>query len=408
MRPGTGRRCRGRRAAQSGAARGARARSSSRPRPRPAQALPGRFHQRACGVMRHDTREAAFTIETGPFSIARARQQPPPSAPPGSSTVSAPSLPREGAGVRILRDKERSSCHDARAQDVPEHRECHLDRISSGASRRCLPDSPRKRTTICAIGKDSIVDNAGLAEQLDAFAALLDLAGSGHYTVRAYRRAADRSVPRRQTSQRSSAPGGSASSPASARDRPGCGSSSRRASWRSCGSSKRRRYRSSSASRACSGSRRSGSRTRARARDPHARGAARSGRRRKARQRAGDRAEDCGANRSRAPDLSTARPRRGMLLHRARALVGEIAEALGGAPAGDPRRACDLSTRFAVVVPSNSLYLAGGAAADRGGAGARRSAAAPPRPTTVTWHDDGEAGGKVAARRVCIIRCSCA
>ena len=56
-------------------------------------------------------------------------------------------------------------------------------------------------------------------------------------------------------------------------------------------------------------------------------------------------------------ELSTARPRRGMPLHRARALVGEIAEALGGEPAGDPRRACDLSTHFAVVVPSNRLLL---------------------------------------------------
>ncbi|HWL34228.1 MAG TPA: hypothetical protein VNP89_11550, partial [Gaiellaceae bacterium] len=39
--------------------------------------------------------------------------------------------------------------------------------------------------------------NVALAERLDAFAALLDLNGSGHYTVRAYRRAADliRSTP---------------------------------------------------------------------------------------------------------------------------------------------------------------------------------------------------------------------
>ena len=50
-------------------------------------------------------------------------------------------------------------------------------------------------------------------------------------------------------------------------------------------------------------------------------------------------------------------PRRGMLLHRARALVEEIAAALGGEAAGDPRRWRDLSTRFAVVVPSSSLLL---------------------------------------------------
>ena len=47
------------------------------------------------------------------------------------------------------------------------------------------------------MGKTLVVDNAALAERLDAFAALLDLNGSGHYTVRAYRRAADliRSTP---------------------------------------------------------------------------------------------------------------------------------------------------------------------------------------------------------------------
>jgi len=54
-------------------------------------------------------------------------------------------------------------------------------------------------------------------------------------------------------------------------------------------------------------------------------------------------------------ELSTARPRRGMLLNRALSLVGEVAEALGGEPAGDPRRACELSTRFAVVVPLERL-----------------------------------------------------
>ena len=54
-------------------------------------------------------------------------------------------------------------------------------------------------------------------------------------------------------------------------------------------------------------------------------------------------------------ELSSARPRRGMTLNRALALVGEVAEALGGEPAGDPRRACELSTRFSVVVPLERL-----------------------------------------------------
>ena len=43
------------------------------------------------------------------------------------------------------------------------------------------------------------------------------------------------------------------------------------------------------------------------------------------------------------------RPRRGLLLHRARALVGDVAAALGGEPAGDPRRWRDACEHLAVV-----------------------------------------------------------
>jgi DNA polymerase (family X) len=43
------------------------------------------------------------------------------------------------------------------------------------------------------------------------------------------------------------------------------------------------------------------------------------------------------------------RPRPGLLLHRARDLVGAVAEALGGEPAGDTRRWCDSCERLAVV-----------------------------------------------------------
>jgi DNA polymerase (family 10) len=46
------------------------------------------------------------------------------------------------------------------------------------------------------------------------------------------------------------------------------------------------------------------------------------------------------------------RPARGLLIHRARRLLGEIAEPLGGTPAGDPRRYRDSSEHFAVVVPA--------------------------------------------------------
>src|ERR671934_2366878 len=48
-------------------------------------------------------------------------------------------------------------------------------------------------------------------------------------------------------------------------------------------------------------------------------------------------------------DSERRQDRRGMLLNRARALVEEIAEALGGEVAGDPRRWADTSFDFAVV-----------------------------------------------------------
>ena len=51
-------------------------------------------------------------------------------------------------------------------------------------------------------------------------------------------------------------------------------------------------------------------------------------------------------------DSETGQPRRGVLLHAARDLVGGIARALGGEMAGDPRRWADLSFDLAIVVPA--------------------------------------------------------
>ena len=222
------------------------------------------------------------------------------------------------------------------------------------------------------------MDNAALAERLEAFAALLDLAGSSHYTVRAYRRAAEliRSTPAESPS--SCAPDARASSPGSARaSRRGCASSSRRARSPSCASS------SAQALPELVGVARLLGLSPKRMREiGHALGIATLGELREA-ARAG-RLESvpgigpktaariaAGARRSRDRAAAPrAAPEPG------RALVGEIAAALGGEPAGDPRRGCDLSTRFAVVVPSNSLLLgARGAAADRRGARARTSGA---------------------------------
>jgi DNA polymerase (family 10) len=47
-------------------------------------------------------------------------------------------------------------------------------------------------------------------------------------------------------------------------------------------------------------------------------------------------------------------PRGGLLLHRARALQDELAAALGGVPAGDPRRGVELPARLAVAVPDTA------------------------------------------------------
>jgi DNA polymerase (family 10) len=58
-----------------------------------------------------------------------------------------------------------------------------------------LPPVPRNGTTIAAMCADyppvKRLENATIAERLEAFAGLLDLSGAGFYTARAYRRAAE-------------------------------------------------------------------------------------------------------------------------------------------------------------------------------------------------------------------------
>src|SRR5213078_3205271 len=53
------------------------------------------------------------------------------------------------------------------------------------------PPRPRTGSPPSPWGDTSPVDNAEIARTLDAYAALLDLAGAAHWSVRAYRRAAD-------------------------------------------------------------------------------------------------------------------------------------------------------------------------------------------------------------------------
>ena len=201
------------------------------------------------------------------------------------------------------------------------------------------------------------MDNATLAERLDAFAALLDLNGSGHYTVRAYRRAADmiRSTPAdvaalvRQGRVRELA-GIGPGIEARLRELVETGRIAELDELEAQAlpelvgvaallgvSAKRMRELGHAL----------GIRSL-----PELRGAAAEGRL--------DSVPGIGPKTASRieqglAELSTARPRRGMTLNRALALVGDVAAALGGEPGGDPRRGCELSTRFAVVVPSNRL-----------------------------------------------------
>ena len=201
------------------------------------------------------------------------------------------------------------------------------------------------------------MDNPALAERLDAFAALLDLNGSGHYTVRAYRRAAEliRSTPADVAALVRSG---------RVRDLAGIGPGieARLRELVETGELAELRELEAqvlpelvgvarllglSAQRMRALGHALGIRTLDELRQAAAAGTLETapgiGPKTAARIEAG------------LAGLSTARPRRGMLLSRARALVDEVAAALGGEPAGDPRRACELSTRFAVVVPLERL-----------------------------------------------------
>ena len=57
---------------------------------------------------------------------------------------------------------------------------------------RIFAPAPRKGTTILVMGTETTgVENAEIAERLEAFAALLDLSEASSFSVRAYRRAAE-------------------------------------------------------------------------------------------------------------------------------------------------------------------------------------------------------------------------
>jgi len=197
-------------------------------------------------------------------------------------------------------------------------------------------------------------DNAEIARRLDAFASLLELAGAGPYTARAYRRAAEliRGTP---------APVAELVREGRARELRGIGPGidrrlrelvetgeiaelrelEREISPELAGLG---RFLGVSVKRMLEIGRVLGVRTLEELRD-----AAREGRLREVPGVGPETERKLLAALAREPQPAAARP---LLLHRSRPLVEAIADALGGVAAGDPRRWVDAAQRFAVVVPA--------------------------------------------------------
>jgi DNA polymerase (family 10) len=194
----------------------------------------------------------------------------------------------------------------------------------------------------------SAPDNAAIAARLEAFATLLDLAGASYYTARAYRRAAE-------TIRETRAPVGRMVRDGTIRSLRGIGPGiearlrelvetgdiaelrelEREVDPELVGLG---RLLGLSPQRSVEIGRALGVRTAAEFRT-----AAEEGRLRSVR---GIGAE---TERKLLEALARPRPRRGLLLNRARALTEEIADGLGGVVAGDARRWCDASHDLAVV-----------------------------------------------------------
>jgi DNA polymerase (family 10) len=202
-------------------------------------------------------------------------------------------------------------------------------------------------------------ENAAIAERLEAFAALLDLAGSSYYTARAYRRAAEliRATP---------APVAELVRKRRVRELRGIGPGIERRLVELVETGRIAeldglertvqpeivglgRFLGLSPKRSVDVARALGVESAEEFRE-----AARAGRLRSV--------PGIGAKREAAilaalEREELPRPRRGLLLNRARALVEPIAEAVGGVVAGDPRRWRDTSERLAIVTSdNNALY----------------------------------------------------
>jgi DNA polymerase (family 10) len=203
---------------------------------------------------------------------------------------------------------------------------------------------------------DTDPDNRTIAERLEAFAVLLDLAGASYYTARAYTRAAElvRATP---------APVAQLVRQRRVRDLRGIGPGIERRLVELVESGRIAeldelerevqpqivglgRFLGLSAQRSVDVAKALGVAT-----PEEFREAARAGRLREV--------HGIGAKREAAilaalEREERPRPRRGLLLNRARALVEPIAEALGGVVAGDPRRWRDTSEQLAIVTSDNN------------------------------------------------------
>src|SRR5918999_2465712 len=199
------------------------------------------------------------------------------------------------------------------------------------------------------------LDNAAIAERLEAFAALLDLSGASFYTARAYRRAAEliRSL---------QAPVGELVEAGRVRELRGIGPGieARLRELVETGDLEELRelertvapelvglgrYLGLSAKRAVEIGRALGVGT-----AEEFRAAVREGRLRSV-PGIGPKTE---AKLLAALEREEPRPRRGLVLNRARALVEPLAEALDGVVAGDPRRWRETSERLAIVTSDNN------------------------------------------------------
>ena len=192
---GSARRCPARRAARTGR-RGERERVR-----RPVGGLDERDAARAAARRAASSRSrgvahgrSALTTSDRRRSSGRAPPRPPrpgrrpgrrPSSPSATTTAARSSSSTSSVAPDLEHAASTSRASPARAPAlVGERRE------------PALPSAPRKGTTTVGIverlsSSARAPDNAAIAERLEAFAALLELAGAELYTSRAYRRAAD-------------------------------------------------------------------------------------------------------------------------------------------------------------------------------------------------------------------------